>query len=75
MLKKLSGMLLHPFPKVCFCTIAAALALLISVQVRAVVADYLFMETGLDFVRNEDWTRQPKQMKEHVERLRRVLVV
>lgn len=57
-LKKLSGMLLHPFPKV-----------------RAVVADYLFMETGLDFVRNEDWTRQPKQMKEHVERLRRVLVV
>lgn len=44
-------------------------------QVRAAVADYLFMETGSDIIKNEDWTRQPKQIKGEVERLRKMLVV
>ncbi|OJJ37236.1 hypothetical protein ASPWEDRAFT_131348 [Aspergillus wentii DTO 134E9] len=56
-LKKLSSMLLHPFPRI-----------------RAGAAEHLFMETELDVVKDEDWTRQPKQLKEQVDGLRAVLV-
>ncbi|KAL4887473.1 tubulin folding cofactor D C terminal-domain-containing protein [Aspergillus karnatakaensis] len=55
-LKKLTGLLLHPFPRV-----------------RATTAEYLFVETGLDIVQLEDWTRSPKEMKEKVEEVRGLL--
>ncbi|PLB47288.1 hypothetical protein P170DRAFT_511917 [Aspergillus steynii IBT 23096] len=45
-LKKMTGMLLHPFPRV-----------------RSNIAEYLFMETVSDKVKDEDWTRQPKELK------------
>lgn len=37
------------------------------------VADFLFMETELDIVRSEDWTRQPKELKKDVERVQESL--
>ncbi|PIG87156.1 tubulin-specific chaperone D [Aspergillus arachidicola] len=49
-LKKMTSMLLHPFPRV-----------------RNAAAEYLFMETMLDSVKTEDWTRQPKELKGQVE--------
>jgi hypothetical protein len=55
-LKKMAGMLLHPFPRI-----------------RSNVADYLFMETGSDLVKDEDWTKPPKQLKGQVENLRTTL--
>ncbi|KAL5364108.1 tubulin folding cofactor D C terminal-domain-containing protein [Aspergillus floccosus] len=55
-LKKMTAMLLHPFPRV-----------------RNLLADFLFMETGLDGVRYEDWTKQPKQLKSQVEGVRESL--
>ncbi|KAL4904876.1 hypothetical protein BDW74DRAFT_178448 [Aspergillus multicolor] len=55
-LKKLTGMLLHPFPRV-----------------RAMVAEYLFMETELDLVKLEDWTCQPSRLKGKLVELRGVL--
>ncbi|KAF7158423.1 hypothetical protein CNMCM5623_003426 [Aspergillus felis] len=51
-LKKMVGMLLHPFPRI-----------------RSSVADYLFMETGSDLVKDEDWTKAPKQLKGQVRNL------
>ncbi|KAB8258947.1 tubulin folding cofactor D C terminal-domain-containing protein [Aspergillus pseudonomiae] len=51
-LKKMTSMLLHPFPRV-----------------RNAVAEYLFMETTLESVKTEDWTRQPKELKGQVEDL------
>ncbi|KAL4919735.1 tubulin folding cofactor D C terminal-domain-containing protein [Aspergillus aurantiobrunneus] len=56
-LKKLTGMLLHPFPRV-----------------RVTTADYLFMETGLDVVKLEDWTNQPTKLKGKVEEVRGLLM-
>ncbi|KAL4872685.1 hypothetical protein BDV12DRAFT_161997 [Aspergillus spectabilis] len=55
-LKKLTGLLLHPFPRV-----------------RATTAEYLFMETGLNMVKVEDWTKQPKELKGKVEEVRGLL--
>ncbi|GFG20907.1 tubulin-specific chaperone D [Aspergillus udagawae] len=55
-LKKLVGMLLHPFPRI-----------------RSSVADYLFTETGSDLVKDEDWTKAPKQLAGQVENLRAML--
>ncbi|GIJ86129.1 hypothetical protein Asppvi_005003 [Aspergillus pseudoviridinutans] len=55
-LKKMVGMLLHPFPRI-----------------RSSVADYLFMETGSDLVKDEDWTKAPKQLKGQAETLRAML--
>ncbi|KAE8376376.1 tubulin folding cofactor D C terminal-domain-containing protein, partial [Aspergillus bertholletiae] len=55
-LKKMTSMLLHPFPRV-----------------RNAVAEYLFIETTLESVKNEDWTRQPKELKVHVETVRKEL--
>ncbi|KAL3451930.1 tubulin folding cofactor D C terminal-domain-containing protein [Aspergillus insuetus] len=55
-LKKLTGLLLHPFPRV-----------------RAATAECLFMETQLDMVKLEDWTRQPKELKGKVEEIRELL--
>ncbi|KAE8310692.1 tubulin folding cofactor D C terminal-domain-containing protein [Aspergillus transmontanensis] len=49
-LKKMTSMLLHPFPRV-----------------RNAAAEYLFMETMLESVKTEDWTRQPKELKGQVE--------
>lgn len=43
-------------------------------QIRASVADYLFMETGSQIVQEEDWTMQPKQLKSSVESLKVALV-
>ncbi|THC97944.1 hypothetical protein EYZ11_002581 [Aspergillus tanneri] len=55
-LKKMTGMLLHPFPRV-----------------RNSIAEALFMETGLDVVKLEDWTRPPKELKGLVDDLLRGL--
>ncbi|KAF7587023.1 hypothetical protein BBP40_007845 [Aspergillus hancockii] len=55
-LKKMTAMLLHPFPRV-----------------RNGVAEYLFMETSLDAVKAEDWTKPPKEVKGQVESVRNVL--
>ncbi|KAL2829958.1 tubulin folding cofactor D C terminal-domain-containing protein, partial [Aspergillus cavernicola] len=55
-LKKMTGMLLHPFPRV-----------------RATAAEYLFMESGVDIVKLEDWTREPKELKNKVEEVRGLL--
>ncbi|KNG82786.1 putative tubulin-specific chaperone D [Aspergillus nomiae NRRL 13137] len=55
-LKKMTSMLLHPFPRV-----------------RNAVAEYLFMETTLESVKTEDWTRQPKELKGQVEDVRKEL--
>ncbi|KAL4802284.1 tubulin folding cofactor D C terminal-domain-containing protein [Aspergillus unguis] len=52
-LKKLTGMLLHPFPRV-----------------RTTTAEYLFMETGLELVKLEDWADQPTKLKGKVEEVR-----
>ncbi|KAE8146237.1 tubulin folding cofactor D C terminal-domain-containing protein [Aspergillus avenaceus] len=52
-LKKMTAMLLHPFPRV-----------------RNTVADYLFMETTLESVKTEDWTKPSKQLKEQLESVR-----
>ncbi|RHZ73935.1 hypothetical protein CDV55_103407 [Aspergillus turcosus] len=42
-------------------------------RIRSSVADYLFMETGSDLVKDEDWTKPPKQLKAQVENLRATL--
>ncbi|KJK68474.1 Tubulin folding cofactor D C terminal [Aspergillus parasiticus SU-1] len=55
-LKKMTSMLLHPFPRV-----------------RNAAAEYLFMETMLESVKTEDWTRQPKELKGQVEDVRKEL--
>ncbi|KAL5341566.1 tubulin folding cofactor D C terminal-domain-containing protein [Aspergillus crustosus] len=55
-LKKLTGLLLHPFPRV-----------------RTTTAEHLFMETGLDMVKVENWTRSPKELKVRVEEVRGLL--
>ncbi|KAL3464212.1 tubulin folding cofactor D C terminal-domain-containing protein [Aspergillus heterothallicus] len=55
-LKKMTGFLLHAFPRI-----------------RATTAEYLFIETELDLVKLEDWTRQPKELKGKVEELRGLL--
>ncbi|KAL2821606.1 tubulin folding cofactor D C terminal-domain-containing protein [Aspergillus granulosus] len=55
-LKKMTGLLLHTFPRV-----------------RVATAEYLFMETQLDVVKLEDWTRQPRELKGKVERVRELL--
>ncbi|KAL4931520.1 tubulin-specific chaperone D [Aspergillus undulatus] len=52
-LKKLTGLLLHPFPRV-----------------RTIAAEYLFMETGLDLVKLEDWSSQPTKLKGKVDEVR-----
>ncbi|KAL1967896.1 hypothetical protein VTN77DRAFT_2313 [Rasamsonia byssochlamydoides] len=52
-LKKLTSMLLHPYPKI-----------------RTVVADCLFMETQSRIVKMEDWSAQPKQLKNTVEKVK-----
>ncbi|KAL2840976.1 tubulin folding cofactor D C terminal-domain-containing protein [Aspergillus pseudoustus] len=52
-LRKMTGLLLHTFPRV-----------------RAAAAEYLFMETKLDLVKLEDWTRQPKDLKVKVDEVR-----
>ncbi|KAJ5098458.1 hypothetical protein N7532_005459 [Penicillium argentinense] len=56
-LKKLSGLLLHPFPRV-----------------RLSAADRLFVVTNSETVKYENWSDQPKQLKEKVEDLRVVLL-
>ncbi|KAJ5893515.1 hypothetical protein N7495_005206 [Penicillium taxi] len=56
-LKKLTGMLLHPFPRV-----------------RLSAADYIFTITDSESVKYEDWSTQPKELKEKVEGLRSVLL-
>ncbi|PWY95857.1 hypothetical protein BO94DRAFT_482772 [Aspergillus sclerotioniger CBS 115572] len=55
-LKKMTAMLLHPFPRV-----------------RNTVAEYLFMETEVDAVKLEDWSKPTKQLKEQVDKLRETL--
>ncbi|RAL00906.1 tubulin-specific chaperone D [Aspergillus ibericus CBS 121593] len=55
-LKKMTAMLLHPFPRV-----------------RNTVAEYIFMETELDAVKLEDWSKPTKQLKEQVDKLRETL--
>ncbi|PWY84933.1 hypothetical protein BO70DRAFT_395611 [Aspergillus heteromorphus CBS 117.55] len=55
-LKKMTAMLLHPFPRV-----------------RNTVAEYLYMETELDLVGLEDWSRPTKELKAQVEKLRESL--
>lgn len=44
-------------------------------QVRASAAEYLFVVTESDLVKFEDWSAQPKQLKEKVEALRTALSV
>ncbi|KAJ5690264.1 hypothetical protein N7462_004656 [Penicillium macrosclerotiorum] len=39
-------------------------------RVRATAADYLFVITDLDDIKYEDWSAQPKQLKEKMEELR-----
>ena len=81
-LRKMIGMLLHPFPRVCLLLPSpSSLSEMGHVanhsfvlQVRTCVADYLYMETDSDLVKLGDWTRQPKQLKGDVETLRGVLV-
>ncbi|PYH83881.1 putative tubulin-specific chaperone D [Aspergillus uvarum CBS 121591] len=48
--KKMTGLLLHPFPRV-----------------RSLTAEYLFMETGAEVVKVEDWTRPNRELKGVVE--------
>ncbi|PYH44553.1 tubulin-specific chaperone D [Aspergillus saccharolyticus JOP 1030-1] len=45
-LKKMTGLLLHPFPRI-----------------RSAVAEYLYMETGAEVVKVEDWTRTNRELK------------
>ncbi|KAJ5408904.1 hypothetical protein N7509_002787 [Penicillium cosmopolitanum] len=56
-LKKLTGLLLHPFPRV-----------------RSTAAEYIFILTDSETVRYENWSEQPKQLKEKVEGLRAELL-
>uniref|UniRef100_A0A093VT36 Tubulin-specific chaperone D n=1 Tax=Talaromyces marneffei PM1 TaxID=1077442 RepID=A0A093VT36_TALMA len=56
-LKKLTAMLLHPYPKH-------------GAQIRIAVSDSLFMTTQSELVKDEDWTVPPKELKSAVERLR-----
>ncbi|KAJ5568528.1 hypothetical protein N7450_011014 [Penicillium hetheringtonii] len=56
-LKKLTGLLLHPFPRV-----------------RSFAADYVFIVTNSKLVKYENWSAQPKQLKEIVECLRGELI-
>ncbi|PYI26361.1 tubulin-specific chaperone D [Aspergillus indologenus CBS 114.80] len=51
--KKMTGLLLHPFPRV-----------------RSLTAEYLFMETGAEAVKVEDWTRPNRELKGVVEVVR-----
>ncbi|KAK2739004.1 hypothetical protein FQN55_009661 [Onygenales sp. PD_40] len=44
-------------------------------KIRTVAADYLYVETHIDEMKNEDWSSPPKELKGRVEDLRRVLVV
>lgn len=71
-LKKLTAMLLHPFPRVCT-GLAIARTSADFNQVRSNVAEYLFMETGSNDVKCEDWTRQPKELKGLVGGIRETL--
>ncbi|GCB21993.1 tubulin-specific chaperone D [Aspergillus awamori] len=52
-IKKMTALLLHPFPRV-----------------RNTVAEYIFMETGIEVVKMEDWSKPTKQLKEPVEKVR-----
>jgi hypothetical protein len=77
--KKLTSMLLHPYPKV---RDVLPLHIYINegrntdcVQVRIAVSDSLYIETKSDLIRDEDWTAPPKQFKITVERLREELKV
>ncbi|PYI15269.1 tubulin-specific chaperone D [Aspergillus violaceofuscus CBS 115571] len=55
--KKMTGLLLHPFPRV-----------------RSLTAEYLFMETGAEVVKVEDWTRPNRELKGVVEVVRGVVL-
>ncbi|GKZ87491.1 hypothetical protein CBS63078_1096 [Aspergillus niger] len=55
-IKKMTALLLHPFPRV-----------------RNTVAEYIFMETGIEVVKMEDWSKPTKQLKELVEKMRETL--
>ncbi|RDH34842.1 tubulin folding cofactor D C terminal-domain-containing protein [Aspergillus welwitschiae] len=55
-IKKMTALLLHPFPRV-----------------RNTVAEYIFMETGIEVVKMEDWSKPTKQLKEPVEKVREKL--
>ncbi|GKZ20060.1 hypothetical protein AbraIFM66951_008219 [Aspergillus brasiliensis] len=55
-IKKMTALLLHPFPRV-----------------RNTVAEYIFMETEVEIVKMEDWSKPTKQLKERVEKLRETL--
>lgn len=48
-------------------------SLLMSMKVRNVVAECLFMETRLEVVKCEDWTRPSKELKGDVEGVREAL--
>lgn len=77
-LKKLTTMLLHPYPKVNPHT-----PLLqetrdetnsFDVQIRIAVSDSLFMTSSSDLVKDEDWTAPPKELRGAVEKLRNELL-
>ncbi|KAI3012196.1 hypothetical protein CBS147346_573 [Aspergillus niger] len=55
-IKKMTALLLHPFPRV-----------------RNTAAEYIFMETGIEVVKMEDWSKPTKQLKEPVEKMRETL--
>lgn len=37
------------------------------------MAEYIFMETGIEVVKMEDWSKPTKQLKEPVEKVRETL--
>lgn len=43
-------------------------------QVRSLTAEYLFMETGAEVVKVEDWTRPNRELKGVVEVVRGVVL-
>ncbi|PGH27004.1 hypothetical protein AJ80_01388 [Polytolypa hystricis UAMH7299] len=43
-------------------------------KIRTLVSDSLFIETGADEMKKEDWSTQPKELKGTVENLRRTLI-
>jgi hypothetical protein len=78
-LKKMTSMLLHPYPKVRY---FLSSSIYINkgrntdcIQIRIAVSDSLYTETKSDLIRDEDWTAPPKQFKVTVERLREELKV
>lgn len=88
-LKKLTAMLLHPYPRVSLAKLFSpfdfvpcprsylysklTIVFVYTIQIRIPASDSLYMITQSTLIKDENWTAPPKELKPTVEQLRSLL--